>query len=116
MFLISIRMIITENTFKFKIIESLNENVLKSVYGANNVTKDESGEIKIVANSADQEEASWVIDMIMKGNKVRRIVIPDAKITEVGDITYKDSEAIGYDVTATAVPDEDGNTHYEYIK
>lgn len=105
------------DTFKFKMIEALNKEVLGAVYGSSNVTES-SGEIKIVANAKDQESASWVVDMILKGGALKRIVIPNAKITQVGDITYKDDEAIGYDVTIKAVPDStaDAATHYEYIK
>lgn len=104
-----------DDTFAFALIESLNENVLKAVYGENNVTVSDDA-ISITANSDDQEDASWVIDMILKGGKLKRIVIPNGKITEVGDITYRDTEAIGYSVTVGCVPDTAGNTHYEYIK
>lgn len=105
-----------QDTFKFKLIESLNEEVLKSVYGKDNVKSDNSAGISVKANSAEIEESAWVIDMILKGGTAKRIVIPSGKLTELGDIVYKDDDMIGYECTITATPDNDGNTHYEYIK
>ena len=56
-----------------------------------------------------------MFEMVMKGNVKKRIVLPCAKVTAVEDITYKKSDAIAYGVTLTCAPDENGNTHYEYI-
>lgn len=104
------------DTFKFTLLEVLNEDVLKAIYTDANVTKDtETGEIKVTANSKEGVYSAWVIDMLLRDGKKKRIVIPNAKIAELGDITYKDDEATGYEVTLSAAPDKDGNTHYEYI-
>lgn len=104
------------DTFGMKFIESLNVEVLKTIYGDDNVSVDADGSITIKATSTEMDEAIYVIDMIMRGGALKRIVIPIGKISDLGDIEYKDDDAVGYDTTITAMPDADGVTHYEYIK
>ena len=108
----------TEKTDKFtyKLIESLNIDVLKEIYGKDNVEGDVDTGITIKANTKELAQHSVVIEMILKGDVLKRIVIPNGKIGEVGEIKYTDAETVGYEVTLNAFPDSDGNTHYEYIK
>lgn len=104
-----------EDRFGFTLIEVLNEDVLKFVYGSTNVSGALSTGLTVTANNADVEEVAIVIDMIMRDNTAKRIVIPDCKISEFGDVVYSDSEAVGYETTVTCMPDSSGNTHYEYL-
>jgi len=105
------------DTFQWALIEALNPEVLKSVYGNTHVTGDLTTGIKVIANSEKQDSCAWVIDMIMKDSVLKRIVIPNAGISNVDDIVYKDGEVVGYNTTVTALPDatDDHATHYEYI-
>ena len=104
------------DTYTVKLIEALNVDVLKLVYGDENVTGTLDSGITINANANDLGSRVIVVDMILKGGVLKRICIPDAKLSEIGEIVYADAEASGYEVTLSCQPDSDGNTHYEYIK
>lgn len=105
-----------DDTFSFTLIEAMNIEVLKTVYGDDNVTGTLSDGLTIKANSSAPEAASYVIEMVYNNSHVHRVVIPNAYVSEVGDITYADGDAVGYETTLFCTPDEEGNTHYEYIK
>lgn len=106
----------SEDKFTFTLIESLNIEVLKYVFGSSNVEGTIETGITIKSNSKSKDDLPIVIDMIMKDNILRRIVIPSGSILETGEITYKDDEAIGYEITVLAKPDSEENSHYEYVK
>lgn len=105
-----------EDTFQFTLIEAENVDVLKRVYNSDNVTGTLTEGVTVSVNSDDAEEGVWVIDTIMREDVARRIVIPDGSITDLGDITYNDSDAVGYEITVSCSPDASGNSHYEYMK
>lgn len=105
-----------QDTFKFTLIEVLNTDVLKFVYGDANVSGSLAAGISVTANAKDLGGHVMVFDMIMRGGVLQRIVLPNAEISEIGDVEYTDSGAVGYEVTVNALPDSSGNTHYTYIK
>lgn len=113
-----------EDTFQYTLIETLNVDVLKEVYGEDNVTGDLKTGISVVANNDEYQPHVLVFDMTLKNGIFKRIIIPNGTISEVGDITYKDDEAIGYETSLTAAAVESVNkagktinsTHYEYIQ
>lgn len=108
-----------EDTFTFKLLEVMDVEVLKAVYGADNVTGTLATGITVRANVSTAPAACWVFDMVLTDGALKRIVVPNANVTELGDIVYRDSEAIGYEVTITAKPGDssfDYDTHKEYIK
>lgn len=105
-----------KETFKITLIEALNPDVLSVVHGSTNVSGTLATGITVSKNSKELDEAIYVVDMIMRNNALKRIVIPKGKVTEVAEVTYKDNEVVGYEVTIQAFPDASGNSSYEYIK
>jgi hypothetical protein len=102
------------STRKFKDLP-LNKDVLETIYGSSNVIEDAQGNITVKATADEMIGHAWVFEMIMKGNRAKRTVIPNGTVSELGDIVYKDDEAVGYNVTIQDVPDASGVYHYEYI-
>lgn len=106
--------------WSFTLIEATNVNVLKAVYGSANVSGTLAGGITVRANSTEPEAACWVIDMIMTDGVAERHVLPNAKISELGEISYVDNELVGFDITLAAMPGDatsfGGDTHKTYIK
>lgn len=104
-----------EDTFQLTLIESLNVEVLKAVYGSDKVSGTLTSGITVDVGTDQPEEGVWVVDMIMRDGALKRIVVPHGTITELEDISYTDTDAVGYGVTITATPDDGGDTHHEYI-
>lgn len=104
------------DTFAMTLIEALNTEVLKTFHGEDNVTGTLAAGITVTANGKELGTYSYVIDMIMRDNAIKRIVIPTAQISETGEVVYADNDVVGYPVKLSAQPDSSGNTHYEYIQ
>lgn len=103
-------------TFEFTLVQSLDPDVLKEVYGQDNVTGTLDAGITVKHNGKDMPHRMFVFDMLMTGNAVKRIVVADAQVTEVAEVKHADGEPVGYTVTLTCYPNQAGDTVIEYIK
>jgi len=110
----TVKIVQTEHslTYSFSFIETLNADVLKSIYGDSNVTTTaatiSSGTIhKVLVTSDTLPHKAYVFE-IKDGDARIRIVVADGQITEVGEITYSDSEVIAYTVTVECFADANG--------
>lgn len=57
---------------------------------------------------------AWIIDVV-DGDHVVRMCLPDGQVTEKGEVTYQNSEAVSYEITLSAYPDVDGVKAYGYV-
>lgn len=104
------------DTFGATFIEALNVEVLKMVYGDENVSGTLATGITVRANSKEAGGSCYVVDQIMREGALKRIVIAHGKLSDLGEISYNDSDPVGYETTITALPGfSDGDTHKEYI-
>lgn len=96
-------------TYAFTFLESLNSDVLKTVYGDDNVVTtaatSSSGTLHAVKINSDTLPHKTFVFEVKDGDARIRIAVPDGQITEVGEVTYSDGEVIGYQVTVEAFRD-----------
>ena len=101
--------------FTVNLIET-NAEALKVYYGSDNVVEEGDGSITITQTNEMLPRVSVVFELVMTGGRIKRIVVPYAQIADrSGEITYVDGEAIAYPAVFVAYPDENGDTHKEYI-
>jgi hypothetical protein len=96
----------SEFTFQLKFLET-NKHTLELYYSGSDVSGDGGTGSKIAAKGPENDRRSFVFD-VLDGDHIARIYIPDGEVTERGDISYANGEAIAYEVTITAYPDSTG--------
>ena len=100
-------------TFAFTFAEMGNIDVLKLVYGDENVIEGADGAIEILHNSKTLPH-KWFVIEVLDGNKKIRKFIPDGQIIETGELQLVHSGIMSMEVTIEAFPDLAGNKVYEY--
>lgn len=101
--------------FTVNLIET-NAEALKVYYGEDNVVVEGDGSITVNQKNEMLPRCVVVFELVMTGGRIKRIVVPNAQIADrSGEITYVDGEAIAYPAVFVAYPDENGQTHTEYI-
>lgn len=97
----TVRTVVTDAnlSYTFRLIETT-DATLELFYGSTSV----GGEL-VVTPATTGGRKSFVID-IEDGDELKRIYVPQGEVAEVGDVVYASGEAIGYEVTVRAYPDE----------
>lgn len=95
--------------FTFKPME-WNANVLTEMFGTDNVTADTMAKI----TSDELPERVYVFDLRGRNGEKIRYVIPNCKITEIGELAIKHSEPMAAELTIKAFPDSNGVKVYIY--
>lgn len=101
-------------TTGFTMIE-LNANSQKLAFGADNVTASDEDVTAVHHKlSAFTTEVVLVVETIAPGGRIRRTVVPRAKLNSRGDISYTDESLVAYPVTFANLAGSDGSTCHDY--
>lgn len=90
-----------ETTFSFTMIETKRETI-ELAFG----TEVDSDGSYVKNPGKERPRKSFIIDVI-DGDRVERQYIPDGQVTELGEITRANGEAVGYEVTISAYDNAD---------
>lgn len=103
-------------TLKLTFMEAANANILKAIYGEENVKISENGQKIILTDNADDlPHNSYVFEIKgAKGSKIR-VFAPDAQVSNVGDVTFVKNDVIKYEVELECFTDSQNNKCYQFI-
>ncbi len=117
----TVKVVRTESsvTHTLTLIESGRSDVLRTVYGDDNVvtveaTATEGTKHTVKVTSEQVPSKSWVYDMADAGNDIR-LVCPEGQLKSLGEIEYVDAGVTGFEVEVEDLPDADGVNVYKYI-
>lgn len=99
-------------TYAFTMLET-NEGSLAVYYGDGSFSGTLADGVVEVRGDTNTRGA-WAIHVI-DGENLIRIVIPDGEVTERGEVSYVNGDAVKYPVVVTGYPDEDGVKAYMYL-
>ena len=106
-------------TWTITFIESLRGDLLKILFGPENVTIEEptaakEGSIEIRGNSVELPDG--VFAFLMKSRKsTRRPILPNARVTAIGEVKFTPNDLISYQATIKTKPDTAGQHYYQKI-
>jgi len=106
-------------TFNFSLWETSRTTAMSVMYRipAADLTADGTSGLTTYAETASptpDRRAWWFA--IFDGDTARGMYVPQAEVSDRGDVTFKQDELASYEVTLTAYPDAAGNTVYHTDK
>lgn len=105
-------------TIKLDLAEFLNSVTQGLIYGSANVlstpaTATVGNLLKVTATSAPTPHNAWIFEILNDVKKVR-LVVPDGKVMDTGDTTFKDDSIAAAALTLQCFPDSTGAYYYVY--
>lgn len=85
-------------TLNVQLVE-IKADTLKEVFGQGAVAVDDSGNITITHNNDDMPHRAVVFELVLRDGRRWRRVLPDAQVTEWGDLTVLYSDLVAFEIT-----------------
>lgn len=79
----------------------IKEESMQEWYGHDNVSVSDNV-IQALHASSDGSNRIYIADLVLKGNRRWRYIIPQGQVTEIGDLTIASTELVGREITITS--------------
>ena len=87
-----------DHSFTVTLADALDLNVLRTIVGDDNVVVDGEGRVTVRHNAKQAPRQSWVFDFLLAGG-IKRTVIGEGQLTDVGDVVHTASGMYEFQVT-----------------